>query len=117
MIVWARAPSRPRSRARRRCAGAVGLLLLVMRPLEAAAGRIANAAMPHVQDTDEYRTVRKREVYRAAVERALQDGEVSEKERDVLAALAQELGLGPKGALDVERDARGARPVGPAKAA
>ena len=85
---------------------AVGVLLLVMRPLERAAGRIADAAMPRVQDTEEYRTVRKREVYRAAVESALQDGEVSEKERDVLATLAQELGLGAKDALDIERAAQ-----------
>ena len=62
--------------------------------------------MPRVQDTPEYRTVRKRAVYRAAVESAMQDGAVTEKERDVLATLADQLGLGAGEARAIEREAR-----------
>lgn len=87
---------------------AVGLLLFALRPLERFAGRLADAAMPRVHDTHEYRTVRKREVYRAAVETAMEGGAITERERSVLATLAQELGLGPRDALDVEREARAA---------
>lgn len=85
---------------------AVGLLLLVVRPIERAADRIADRAMPHVHDTAEYRTVKKREVYRAALEGALDDGGVSDKERAMLARLAEQLGLGPVEMHDIEREAR-----------
>lgn len=82
---------------------AAALLAFSLAPLQRLADRISDAAMPRVQDTEEYRTVRKREVYQAAVASALVDGQISDKERDVLATLAQELGLGPKDALDLER--------------
>lgn len=82
---------------------AVGLLLFALRPLERAADRFANVAMPEVQDTEEYRAVRKREVYRAAYERAAEDGQVTDKDRGVLATVASELGLSPLDVLDIER--------------
>lgn len=87
---------------------AVGLLLFALRPLERAADRLADAAMPRVQDTSEYRTVRKREVYRAAVEGALADGHISDKERDVLARVAEKLALTPSEMLQIEREAQAA---------
>ena len=90
---------------------AVGLLLLALRPLERAADRLADAAMPRVHDTAEYRTVRKREVYRAATESAIRDGVVTEAERDVLATLADELGLTAGEARAIEREAT-AKPEG-----
>lgn len=83
---------------------AVGLMLLALRPLERAADRLADAAMPRVRDTSEYRTVRKREVYRAACESAMQDGIVTEKERDVLATLAEQMGLSHTEARAIERE-------------
>jgi len=61
--------------------------------------------MPDVQDNEEYRTVRKREVYRAAVEELLADGALTEKDRNVLATLADQLGLLYKDARAMERDA------------
>lgn len=84
---------------------AVGLMLLALRPLERAADRLADAAMPRVRDTDEYRTVRRREVYRAAVESAIRDGIVTDSERDVLATLADQLGLTAGEARALEREA------------
>ena len=86
---------------------AVGVMLLALRPLERAADRLAEAAMPHVKDTDEYRLVKKRGVYRAAVESAMQDGTVTDRERDVLATLADELGLSAGEARALEREAIG----------
>lgn len=90
---------------------AAGLLLFALRPIERAADRFADKAMPRVRDDEEYRTVRKRDVYRAAVASALQDGAFTEKERDVLATLAQELGLGPAEMRAIERDARADAPA------
>lgn len=92
-------------------AGAVaaGLLLVAIHPLQRMAERVSDAAMPHVSDTAEYRTVRKREVYLAAVESAMDDGEITDKERNVLATLADQLGLGVKETVEIERAAKDAR--------
>lgn len=84
----------------------VGLLMFAVRPLERAAGKFADTAMPTVKDNEDYRTVRKKDVYRAAVESALRDGSVSEKERGMLAALADQLGLAAGEAHGIEIDAR-----------
>jgi hypothetical protein len=70
-----------------------GLLLIAARPVERAARRMTDAAMPNVKDTTEYRTVRKRDVYSAALTEALADGELSPKDRSVLAALQDHLGI------------------------
>lgn len=86
---------------------AAGALVFALAPLQNLARRVADKAMPGVQDTQEYRLVRKREVYRAAVESALQDGRITEKERDILATLAEQLGLRPTEARGIEREGTG----------
>ena len=83
---------------------AAGLLLFALNPLQKLADRLANRAMPHVEDTREFRTVQTREVYRAALESALADHRISEKERDVLATLADQLGLSAGEARALERE-------------
>jgi uncharacterized membrane protein YebE (DUF533 family) len=93
-------------------AAVAGLLLFAITPLQRFADRLADKAMPGVADTKEYRTVRKREVYRAAVESAMEDGVITAKERGVLATLADQLGLGAKEAHDVEKAALAARSPG-----
>lgn len=85
---------------------AAGVLVFAMAPLQRVAERVSDMALPGVKDTAEYRTVRKREVYRAAVEGALEDGAVSDRERAMLARLADQLGLGPLEMHDIEREAR-----------
>lgn len=80
-----------------------GVLVFALSPLQRIADRLADSAMPHVRDTEAYRRKRAGEIYRAAVGSALEDGVVTEKERDVLATLAQELGLGPKDCREIER--------------
>lgn len=84
---------------------AAALLLFALRPLERAATRVADVAMPRVVDTAEYRTVRRREVYRAAVESALVDGEITVRERGILATLADELGISAREAHELEQGA------------
>ncbi|MBW3583498.1 MAG: hypothetical protein KY455_10415 [Euryarchaeota archaeon] len=82
---------------------AAGILLFLIQPLLRFADRVADRAMPNVQDTEEYRTVRKRDVYLAALEGALVDGVVSERERDMLARLQDQLGLTATEARELER--------------
>lgn len=81
---------------------AAGALLFAIAPLQRIADRIADAAMPKVHDTAEYRTVRKHEVYQAAVESLLEDGEITEKDRRTLATLQDQLGLMARDAHRVE---------------
>ena len=84
---------------------AAGMLLFALAPLQRFAERLSDRAMPRVQDTAEYRTVRKREVYRATVEGAMQDGVVSDRERDMLARLQDQLGLSGTEAREIEQEA------------
>ncbi|MBI4392315.1 MAG: hypothetical protein HY556_00760 [Euryarchaeota archaeon] len=88
---------------------ATGALVFALAPLQRAADRIADKAMPRVSDDAEYRTVRKREVYAAAVESALEEGDIRPKERGMLATLADQLGLGPKEMHEIEVEARSER--------
>lgn len=83
---------------------AAGGLAFALSPLQRAADKIANVAMPDVHDTPEYRATRGREIYRNAVVSALQDGIVTDAERDVLASLASDLGLTPRDVLELERE-------------
>lgn len=89
---------------------AAGALVFAIAPLQRFADGLADRAMPRVQDTEEYRLVRKREVYRAAVETALEEGgDITPKERGMLATLQDQLDIGAKDAHDIERAARAAR--------
>ena len=83
---------------------AVGLLLFALRPLERAADRLANAAMPGVEATPAYVAFRKVEVYKATVEDLASDGGISDADRRVLDALRRKLGLTEEDARAVERD-------------
>lgn len=89
-----------------------GLLLLLIRPLERAADRLAHAAMPAATGSPEYVAYKKLEVYRAAVESAIElDGRIDDRERSKLERLAAKLGVRPEDATAVQRDALGAMPA------
>ena len=90
--------------------GAVaGLLLVALRPLERMADRVAHAALPNATGSPEYVAWKKLEVYRAAVESALEsDGRLDERELGKLERLAAKLGVLPEDAAAVRRDALGA---------
>lgn len=81
-----------------------GGLLFALAPLQRVAERVSDKAMPHVQDSEAYRGKRAREIYHAAVESALVDGTVTDRERDVLASLVEQLGLKPTEARAIERE-------------
>ncbi len=88
-----------------------GLLLLAINPLQRITARVADTAMPNVQDTEEYRTVRKGEVYQAALEEILSDGRITAKERRTLIRLQEQLGLDASTAQTIEVDILDAREV------
>ncbi|MBI4394016.1 MAG: hypothetical protein HY556_09515 [Euryarchaeota archaeon] len=91
---------------------AAGLLVFAIAPLQRAADKVADAAMPRVNDTSEYLSFRKLEVYRAALEGAVADGVVTEREREILSRLRDKLGITDRDAAAMESDvmaaARGA---------
>lgn len=80
-----------------------GLLLFAINPLQRVAERVANVAMPNVQDSQQYRSTRRVEVYRSAVRLALADSVLTPDEETHLAELATELGLDPTEALAQRR--------------
>jgi len=87
---------------------AAGVIVLLLRPVQRFAERVAGRAMPRVEDTPEYLDRQKRQVYLAALEGALEDGDVSDRERAILGRLAEQLGLGRDVTLRLEVEARSA---------
>lgn len=85
---------------------AAGLLLFALSPLQRAAERFANAALPHASGSEEYVAARKFFVYRAALESALAEGGMSGRERSMLASLQRELGIRAEDAAQMEREMR-----------
>lgn len=85
-------------------AAAAGLLLFALSPLQNAAQRVADRALPGVAPTPEYAVYRKLELYRAAVESALESGGIDARERSMLDRLCAKLGVAPADARVVESD-------------
>lgn len=83
---------------------AAGLLVFVLAPLQRLAERVGDAAMPDVAETPDYFAYRKMTVFRAALESALQDGEMTTRERLTLTRLMAELGITPQDAAAMEQD-------------
>jgi hypothetical protein len=84
---------------------AAGLLLFALAPLQRLAERVSHTAVPASRGTPEYLAFRKLDVYRAAVESALEEGGISAKERAILDRTARKLGIAAADAAAVERDA------------
>ncbi len=79
-------------------------ILVVLRPIQGLALRMTNRLMRSVQNTPEYLDVRRLEVYRAALEGALQDGIVTDKERGILDQIRDDLGISPGAAFALEKE-------------
>lgn len=80
-------------------------LIFFLEPIQRAAQRLTDAAMPNTRATPEYESYRKLQVYEAALQTALENGEVSERERQVLNTLIQSMGIDANAAEALERDA------------
>lgn len=88
---------------------AAGLVLVLAPRLNRMADRVADKAAPKVAPTSEYLTYRKFEVYRSAVEAALEDGEISGGERTMLTRLQEKMAIPAADAVEVESEVRAAR--------
>jgi hypothetical protein len=92
-------------------AGAIsaGLLLFATPRLNKLSERVAETAMPGVTPSAEYIAFRKLEVYKAAVESAVETGPIDSRERQLLAHLRTKLGLSHGAAGSIEADVMAAR--------
>lgn len=77
---------------------------LALRPIQGFAERFAGRVMVDVEETEEYIRSRKHTVYSAALEGAVEDGMISDREREILVRLRQELGISTESAHALERD-------------
>lgn len=87
-------------------AAATTALVLAIRPIERAAARVADAAMPRVDGSAEYDTYRRFEIYRAALEAGYEDMQITARERAVLERLRSELAISDADASRLEEALR-----------
>lgn len=81
------------------------LMLFFTRALTKVGDKVAQTAMPHVQATPAYVQFKKLDIYRTAVESALEtDGRIDESERRMLDRLATKLGIAAEDRAAVEAD-------------
>jgi hypothetical protein len=73
--------------------GLAALIALALKPIERLAHRLVDRMLPTVQKSPEYVADRKLEVYRVAVESALEDGDITLKERSILDRLRSKLAI------------------------
>jgi len=83
---------------------AAAIVVFFLAPLQRFAERIASMAMPNTQNTPEYTSYRKMQVYESAVAEALTEGGISNKERTLLNHLRESLGISPVDAEVLERE-------------
>ena len=92
-----------------------GALVFFLDPIQRAAERLSNAAMPNTVDTPEYESFRKLQVYDSAVRAALEDGRISERQRRVLDSMIESMGIDRNVAQRMEDDTlaalSGSRPM------
>ena len=81
-------------------------LMFFLNPIQRAAGRFTDAAMPHMNATPEYETYRKLQVYESVVQAAMEEGGISDRQRRVLDSLIGSLGIDLQAAQKLEDDAR-----------
>lgn len=85
---------------------ASGALVFALAPLARLGERIGASALPRATGTETYLAYRKMELYRVALEGALQDGVASPREARALVRLREELGITADEHALLEREAR-----------
>lgn len=83
-----------------------GIIVVLLRPLRLLAERVITRFMPVTEPTADHLEARKLEVYRVALEGALQDGEVTGREREILARLRKELEISDEEEAMIQREMR-----------
>lgn len=87
-----------------------GTLVFFMDPLQRAAERLSDAAMPNTVATPEYEAFRKLQVYDSALHAAFEDGRISERQRRVLDSMIDTMGIDRETAQRMEDDLRVSHP-------
>jgi hypothetical protein len=90
---------------------ASALVMFFLVPVQRFAERVAGAAMPNTENTPEYAMFRKLQVYEAALAEALPDGNISERERDLLDRLRDSLGISTADADAIEHELQEGLPI------
>lgn len=83
-----------------------GTLVFFLDPLQRAAERVSDAAMPNTVATPEYEAFRKLQVYDSALHAAFEDGHISERQRRVLDSMINTMGIDRHTATRMEDDLR-----------
>jgi len=83
---------------------ASAFVVFFLAPLQRFAERVAGAAMPNTENTPEYAMFRKLQVYEAALTEALPDGNISDRERELLNRLRDSLGISVTDADTIEAE-------------
>jgi len=83
---------------------AAAVVMFFLAPLQRFAERVASTAMPNTENTPEYATFRKMQVYETAVAEAREGGGISAKERSLLNRLRESLGISECDASAIERE-------------
>ncbi len=86
-----------------------GGLIFFLDPIQRAAERLSNAAMPNTVQTPEYENYRKLQVYESALQAALEDGHISARQRRVLNSMIESMAIDANVAERLESDALSAR--------
>jgi len=81
-----------------------GALMFFLDPIQRAAERLSNAAMPNTVETPEYESFRKLQVYDSALRAALEDGHISARQRRVLDSMIESMGIDRNVARRMEDD-------------
>ena len=87
---------------------AAAVVMFFLAPLQRFSERVASAAMPNTNNTPEYATFRKLQVYESALAEALQEGGISDKERSLLVRLRESLGVSEADADAIENELQNA---------
>lgn len=88
---------------------AAAVALLFLKPLQAFAEKIVGLLMPNTQNTPEYQRSRKMRVYEEALIEALDENDISTKERALLVRLRDSLEIPVADAVAMEEEARNRR--------
>lgn len=80
-------------------------LVFFLDPLQRAAERLSDAAMPGTRETPEYEAFRKLQVYESTMNASIEDGVIPSHKRVVLESLIESLGIDPATAQRLEKDA------------
>lgn len=83
---------------------AAAVVMFFLAPLHRFAERVASTAMPNTENTPEYATFRKMQVYETAVTEARHGGGISAKERALLNRLRESFGISECDAAAIERE-------------